>query len=148
MRLLRLTLLLMALPYASALAQDIEPPDGTRIASVQVSGLDLNRLSPGLQEDIGKLKDTPLDRPRLKELAARIEAEHPRHIAAVRTTRDADGAARVVFLVARMRDEGDQNINNRYPVEDVEVKGIREDELQSGAAHRAGCTDGAAARFR
>ena len=103
MRMLPLLVLLLTLPPA-ARAQEIEPPEGTRIGSAQVSGLDLDRLSPGLQADIGKLAGSPLNSQQLKELAARIEAEQPRYLAAVRATTDADGAARVVFLVARIRD--------------------------------------------
>ena len=132
MRMLALLVLLLTLPPAPALAQEIEPPDGTRIASAQVSGLDLDRLSPGLQADIGKLAGSPLNSQQLKELAARIEAEQPRYLAAVRATTDADGAARVVFLVARIRDQGqDPNINRHHVVEDVEIRGVRQSDLSS-----------------
>jgi len=130
-RLLVLLLLMTAAP-AAALAQEIEPPDGTRIASARVSGLDLDRLSPGLRDEIDKLAGTPLKRQLLKELAARIEAEQPRYLAAVRATQDPDGAARVVFVVARIPDPGqDPNINARYLVEEVELRGIDEDELSA-----------------
>ena len=95
---------LLLLAPSVAHAQETTPPDGTPIASAQVSGLDLSRLSPGLQEDIGKLNGSPLDRQKLRELAARLEAEQPRYVAAVRVTADPDGSARVVFVVARMRD--------------------------------------------
>jgi hypothetical protein len=106
-------------------AQDTNPPDGTRIASAQVSGLELSRLSPGLREDIGKLAGAPLDRPWLKALAARLEDEQPRYVAAVRVTADPNGGARVVFVVARVGDaEYHANINARYIVEDVEIRGV------------------------
>ena len=95
---------LLLLAPSLAHAQETTPPDGTRIALAQVSGLDLSQLSPGLQEDIGKLAGSPLDRQKLRELAARLEAEQPRYVAAVRVTADPDGSARVVFVVARMRD--------------------------------------------
>src|SRR5262245_1432188 len=115
MRILRLLLVLLTLPLAAALAQETEPPEGTKINTATVSGLDLDRLSPGLQEDIGKLAGTPLNRQLLRELASRIEAEQPRYVAAVRITQDPDGAARVVFVLARMRDEEHQaNINTQY----------------------------------
>ena len=130
MRMFRLLVLLLTVLAAPALAQEIEPPDGTRIASAQVSGLDLDRLSPGLQADIGKLAGSPLSRQQLKDLAARIEAEQPRYLAAVRATTDADGAARVVFLVARIRDQGqDPNINRHHVVEDIEIRGVRQSDL-------------------
>ena len=47
MRMLRLLVLLLTLTPAAALAQETDPPDGTRITSAQVSGLELDRLSPG-----------------------------------------------------------------------------------------------------
>ena len=95
-----------------------------------MSGLDLSRLSPGLQEDIGKLAGSPLDRQQLRELAARLEAEQPRYVAAVRVTADPDGSARVVFVVARMRDaEPQPDINTKYIVEDVEIRGVPDSEI-------------------
>ena len=95
-----------------------------------MSGLDLSRLSPGLQEDIGKLTGSPLDRQKLRELAARLEAEQPRYVAAVRVTADPDGSARVVFVVARMRDaEPQPDINTKYIVEDVEIRGVSSHEI-------------------
>ncbi len=105
MRTLTRYVVIALLLVAPALAhgQDTTPPDGTRIASAQVSGLELSRLSPGLQEDIGKLNGSPLDRQKLRELAARLETEQPRYVAAVRVTADPDGSARVVFVVERMR---------------------------------------------
>ena len=83
MRRLALAVAIIVLPFLSAHAQEIEPADGTKISSAQVSGLEMSRLSPGLQEEIGKLAGTPLDRKRLRELAARIETEQPRYIAAL-----------------------------------------------------------------
>jgi hypothetical protein len=124
------TLLLLTAP--SAQAQDTTPPDGTRIAAAQVSGLALARLSPGLQEDIGRLTGSALDRELLRALAARIETEQPRHVAAVRTTVDTEGTARVVFVVARMRDPDDEaNINAKYIVEQVEINGIDDEALDA-----------------
>ena len=119
----RLALLLALLTIAAtpARAQETEPPDGTKINSTQVSGTDVSRFSPGLREEIGKLAGTPLNRQTLRDLAARMEAEQPRYVAAVRVLADPDGGAKVVFVVARIREHGnDANINNRYVVEDVE----------------------------
>jgi hypothetical protein len=130
MRILRLLIVLLALPLVAAQAQEIEPPEGTRINGASVSGLDLSRLSPGLQEEIGKLAGSPLNRQQLRDLAARIEAEQPRYVAAVRITQDPDGTARVVFVLARMSDqEHEANINTQYVVESVEIKGVREQDL-------------------
>lgn len=124
---LALLITLALLPFSRADAQEIEPPDGTRISSAQVSGMDADRLSPGLREDIGKLAGTPLDRQRIRELASRIEAEQPRYVAAIRISADPDGSARVVFVVGRMRD---QDINARYIVDEVEIRGIDEARLE------------------
>ena len=93
-----LLLALLALPHA-AVAQPTDPPDGAIVASAQVSGFDLGRLSPGLQQDISRIAGGPLDRKSLNELAARIEEEQPRYVAAVRVN-SVDGNVRVVFVVA------------------------------------------------
>lgn len=119
-----LTSLLLLTP-PSAHAQDPTPPNGARIASAQVSGLALPRLSSSLQEDIKQLDGSVLDHDQLRALAARIEAEYPRHVAAIRVTTGTDGNARVVFVVARMQDvDDDANINAKYVVEEVEILGI------------------------
>lgn len=127
---LALLIAVVLLPLSRAHAQEIEPPDGTRISSAQVSGIDMDRLSPGLREEIGKLVGTPLDRQHLRELASRIEAEQPRYVAALRFTTDPDGSARVVFVVGRMRDQERQaNVNARYVVDEVQIRGIDEARL-------------------
>ena len=121
--------LLIALPIH---AQQTDPPDGATISSAQVSGFDLGKLSPGLQEEIGRLAGHPLDRKTLSELAARIEQEQPRFVAAVRVVRDPDDEVRVVFVVAHMRDQDRRsNINARYLIEQVEIRGIPETDLSA-----------------
>jgi hypothetical protein len=124
-----LLLVVVLLPCSVAQAQEIEPADGTTISSAQVSGFDLDRLSPGLKAEIGKLAGTPLDRQRLRELAARIEEEQPRYVAALRITKERDDTARVVFVVGRMRDQAQANVNARYVVDEVEIEGIDEARL-------------------
>lgn len=129
MKILQLLILLLVAPLAAAQAQETEPPEGTRIVSALLSGLDFDRLSPGLQQDINKLAGTPLNRQLLRELAARIEAEQPKYIAGVRVSQDPDGA-RVVFVVAPMLDQQrEADINTRYVVEDVELRGVPERDL-------------------
>lgn len=130
MRILVVLLALMAASVPPAHAQQTDPPDGTRITSAQVSGIDLSRLSPGVQEQIGKLAGSPLNRQQLRELAARIEAEQPRFIAALRVDSDPGGGARVVFVVARMPDSEQQaNVNAKYVVEQVEIKGVADNAV-------------------
>jgi Omp85 superfamily domain len=125
--LLLLSLLVVAPP---AQAQQVDPPEGATIASAQVSGFDLGQLSPGLQDEIARLAGGPLDRIRLKELAERIEAEQPKFVAAVRVARTPDDEVRVVFVVAHMRDQDrEANINARYLIEQVEIRGTRETDL-------------------
>jgi surface antigen Omp85-like protein len=124
-----LVALLMCLA-GPAQAQDTGPPDGTTISGVSVSGLDRDRLSPGLRADIDKLAGTPLDRRALTALATRIEGEQPRYLAAIRTTAEPDGTVRVVFVVGRIRDQGrEPNINDKYIVEDVEIRGVPDRDL-------------------
>lgn len=132
MRTLVLLVAVLTTPFVTVHAQETEPPDGTRVTSAQVSGLDLTRLSPGLQEEIGKLAGSPLNRQRLRELAARIEAEQPRFVAALRIASNPEGGARVVFVVARMGDADHRaNVNAKYLVEDAAVSGVPERALSS-----------------
>ena len=124
-----LVLALLAVPLTTW-AQPTDPPDGAIVASAQVSGFDLGRLSPGLQEDIARLAGGPLDRARLNELAARIEEEQPRYVAAVRVVSVPAGEVRVVFVVAHMRDQDRRgDANARYLIERVEVRGISESDV-------------------
>jgi hypothetical protein len=125
--LLIIAIALMLLAPSPARAQENTPPDGATIKSAQVSGIDTSKLSPGLNEDITKLVGTALDRQKLRELAARLEAEQPRYVAAVRVTPDPDGGARVVLVVARMRDpEPEGDINSKYIVEEVVIDGVKD----------------------
>ncbi len=124
-----LVTLLVAAPQAST---DQKPfaPEGTIIASAQVTGFDIERLSPGLREAIQRLADTPLKQERLDELAARLEAERPRYVAAVRAVMDADGRARVFFMMGRQEEaHRDDNINTRYIVERADITGVPEADL-------------------
>lgn len=121
-----LVLALLTVPL-TARAQPADPPDGAIVASAQVSGFDLGRLSPGLQEDIARLSGGPLDRARLNELAARIEEEQPRQVVAVRVVSVPADEVRVVFVVAHMRDQDRRgDANARYLIERVEIRGISE----------------------
>lgn len=127
-----LVLALLVLPltvWAQTTAPPAEPPDGVIVASAQVSGFDLGRLSPGLQEDISRIAGGPLDRKSLSALAARIEEEQPRYVAAVRVNSIA-GDVRVVFVVAHMRDQDQRgDANARYLIESVEIRGISESSV-------------------
>ena len=128
MRTLALLLVLLTTPVPAAHAQEVDAPEGSLIASADVSGLSLDHLSPGLRQDITALAGQRLNRDRLSELAARIEGEQPDMVAAVRSVLRPDGEARVVFLVARISEDGDlaSNINARYIVESVEIAGVPE----------------------
>jgi len=126
-----LVTLMVATPQA---ATDQKPlvPEGTVIVSAQVTGFDGTRLSPGLREDIRNLAGTPLKKERLDELATRIEAERPRYVAAVRAVMDPDGQARVFFVMGRQEiSERDDNINRRYIVEDADITGAPEEDLEA-----------------
>jgi hypothetical protein len=124
-----LVTLLVATPQAST---DQKPfaPEGTVIASAQVTGFDIDRLSPGLREAIRALAGTPLKQERLDELAARLEGERPRYVAAVRAVMEADGRARVFFVMGRQEEPNrDDNINDRYIVERAYITGVPEVDL-------------------
>jgi Omp85 superfamily domain len=126
-----LVTLLVATPQAST-DQKLLVPEGTIITSAQVTGFDIHRLSPGLQEAIAGLAGTALKQERLNELAARLESERPRYVAAVRAVMEADGQARVFFVMGRQgvpgRDDN-YNINARYIVEQVDITGVPEEDL-------------------
>jgi hypothetical protein len=127
MRTLALLIALLTFPAWPAEARQAEPRDGARIADAQVSGFALDRLSPGLRADIRALVGAPLSRRTVNELAARLEVEQPRYVAAVRIVSAPDDAARVVFLVARIPSTGrDANVNARYVVEAVDIRGLPE----------------------
>lgn len=140
MRTLTLLLLLasIAVPSTNASAQEAEAAEGTRIESAEVSGLAINQLSPGLQRDIEGLKGDRFERDRINRLAQRIEEEHPEVVAAVRTVPRPDEEVRVIFLVARISEDGDlvSNINLRYPVESVEVEGFPYSEISQALRDR------------
>jgi hypothetical protein len=130
MRTAALLVTLLALPPQAAPAQRPTVPEGTIITAAEVSGFDPHRLSPGLRKEIDALAGTPLNYERLNELAARIEAERPRYVAAARVVADPVGQARVVFVVGRPRDPGrDENVNARYVVEQAEIKDVPEREI-------------------
>ena len=101
-------------------------PEGAIIGSAEVSGLGVDRLSSELQQDIDALVGEGLSHERVGQLAARIEAELPEFIVAVRSVQRPDGAVRVIFLVARIIDNPDlaSNINARYTVDSVKISGI------------------------
>ncbi len=134
MRTIALLITLLAVAPQEATDQKPVVPEGTSITSVEVTGFDIDRLSPGLRHEIRALAGTPLSQQRLDELAARIEAERPRYVVAVRSVMDSDGKARVFFVMGRKeqpeRDPEDEiNINERYIVEDADITGVSEEEL-------------------
>jgi len=130
MRTLGLLITLLAATPQAATDQKPTVPEGTVITSAQVTGFDIDRLSPGLREAIRNLAGTPLKREQLDELAARIEAERPRYVAAVRTVMEPGGEARVFFVVGRQEDSNqDDNVNGRYIVEQADITGVPDGEM-------------------
>jgi hypothetical protein len=86
----------------------------------------MDRLSSELRHDIDALIGAGLNREHVDELAARIEAELPELVVAVRNVQRPFGEVRVIFLVARISENRDlaSNINARYTVESVTISGI------------------------
>ena len=125
-----LLITLLAVAPQATTDQKLAVPEGTVITTAEVTGFDINRLSPGLREDIRSLAGTALMQQRLDELAARIEAERPRYVAAVRTFMEPDGQARVVFVMGRPgQAERDDNVNLRYTVEQADIVGVPDAEI-------------------
>ena len=130
MRTLGLFLTLLAATPQAATDQKPVVPEGTIITSAQVTGFDIDRLSPGLHEAIRNLANTPLKQETLDALAARLEAERPHYVAAVRAVMDPGGQARVFFVMGRREPpERDDNVNARYIVEEARITGLPEEEL-------------------
>ena len=130
MRTIGLLITLLAVAPQAATDQKPVVPEGTIITSAQVTGFDFDRLSPGLRQEIRSLAGTPLNQQRLDELAARIEAERPRYVAAVRAVMESDGRARVFFVMGRRSEpERDDNVNARYIVEQADITGVPDAEL-------------------
>lgn len=130
MRTLGLLLSLLVTSSQPATDQKAVVPEGTIIAVAAVTGFDIDRLSPGLREDIRTLAGTPLSQAGLDALAKRIEAERPRYVAAVRAVLDPDGQARVFFVVGRQDvPDRDDNVNARYIVEQADIRGVPDEEL-------------------
>ena len=130
MRTLGLLITVLAMAPQATTDQKPAAPEGSIIASAQVTGFDIDRLSPGLRDAIRDLAGTPLSQQRLEDLAARIEGERPRHVAAVRSVLDPDGQARVFFVVGRQdQPDRDDNVNARYIVEQADISGVPDTEL-------------------
>ena len=130
MRTIGLLITLLAVSPQAATDQKLVVPEGTVIASAQVTGFDIERLSPGLRQEIRDLAGTPLKQQRLDELAARLEAERPRYVAAGRAVMDSDGQVRVFFVMGRQSvPERDDNVNARYIVEQADIIGVPDAEL-------------------
>ena len=133
MRTLGLLFTLLVVTPQAATDQKPSVPEGTIITSAQVTGFDIDRLSPGLREAIRNLAGTPLKKEQLDELAARLEAERPRYVAAVRTVMEPGGDARVFFVMGRQEDsDRDDNVNGRYIVEHADFTGVPDAELTQG----------------
>jgi hypothetical protein len=130
MRTFGLLLTLLVTTPQAATDQNPVVPEGTIITSAQVTGFDIDRLSPDLRQEIRDLAGTPLKQERLDALAARIEAERPRYVAAVRAVMDPGGQTRVFFVMGRQEvPDRDDNINARYIVEKADITGVPETEL-------------------
>jgi surface antigen Omp85-like protein len=133
MRTLGLLFTLLVVTPQAATDQKPSVPEGTIITSAQVTGFDIDRLSPGLREAIRNLAGTPLKKEQLDQLAARLEAERPRYVAAVRTVMEPGGDARVFFVMGRQEDaDRDDNVNGRYIVEQADFTGVPDAELTQG----------------
>jgi hypothetical protein len=137
-QLLLILILVLSAFWQTARAQDVEAREGAVIESVDLSGLPRESLSPGLRRELDSLSGEMLSRQRLVEIAARIESEQPDVVVAARSVARPDDRARVIFLVARISDDGSlvQNINTRYTVESVEIQGIPDTDISRSLRDR------------
>lgn len=127
---IRALLLLFTLALPAPLAAQVDSVTQPAIVeSAEVLGLPRDQLSADLQRDIDALAGLPFQDDRLTAIVDRIESEHPGFIAAVRDTILPDGRIRVAFVVVRVADDLDTNVNTRYTVSRVRVRGVGDERL-------------------
>ena len=162
MRTLGLLVTLLAVSPQATTDQKLTVPEGTVITSAEVTGFDINRLSPGLREEIRN------SRRHAAEPAASGRTRHAHRGRAAAICRGRAGRhgsrrrARVVFIVGRPAIDRDENVNERYVVEQPTslafrtrelTRGLRDDlqalvgqRLDSGEADRLGHASSASCR--
>ena len=130
-----LLLALFALQGSVLCAQGNDAADGTLIETAVVSGIDDDRLSRELRNEVDALAGGRVNSAALDALARRIESERPGSVVAVRRVVTETGGARVIFLVASAGavEPDRDNVNSRYLVESVAVEGVSESRLSQAS---------------
>lgn len=105
------------------------------VDDVEVTGIDDDRLSPGLRRDIRALEGGPLDPAAVESLIDRVGQELPEYIAATReiAADDQPGRIHLIFLIARIDEDSalQDNINTRYTIESVDIDGVDDSDISA-----------------
>src|SRR6187402_59465 len=122
MRLRSVALLcLLLISVAAAYAQT-----PATIEKAELSGIAEDKLSSGLRADIQKLTGQSYDEKVAGQLAERIQAELPEYVVNATTAEGSQpGRVSVIFAIAH-------NINSKYIVESVELKGTDKSKFSEG----------------
>jgi hypothetical protein len=98
------------------------------ISKVEIAGVPEQTLSAGLRDTMQKLVGQRYESTAVDPIIKQIESEQPEFIVATRTLSDTeDGRIKLMFVLAPKSTGGaasDSNVNSRYVVESVEVKGV------------------------
>ena len=132
-RMLSMTLLLLA-PVLFAAPQ--QSPVGVNargvVETAEITGIDEDQVSPDLRDAVRKLAGQKFDQQAADDLVVRIQAELPAFIATTRLVAGSQNdRVKVVFVVEKSNEApgGESNINSRYTVERVEIRGFDESKL-------------------
>ncbi len=121
-------LVMAAISFARADAQQVGINARGIIERAEVSGIADDELSPAIRDDVQKLVGQQFDQRVADELLMRIQSETPDFIASTRLLPgNQPDRLRVVFFLERTN--ADANVNSRYTVERVEIQGYDESKL-------------------
>ena len=133
MRTIALLITLLAVAPQDVTDQKPVVPEGTIITSVEVTGFDIDRLSPGLRHEIRTTRrhSAQPTAPRRTRRAHRGRAAPLRRSRAQRhgLRRTGEGVLRHGPAGAARARPTSININERYIVEDADITGVSEEEL-------------------
>jgi outer membrane protein assembly factor BamA len=102
------------------------------VESAEISGINEDEISSDLRDAVHKLAGQPFDQRAADSLVARFQGEKPDFIASTRLLPgDQSDRVKVIFLLEKSNEgpDTDANVNSRYTVERVEVRGFDESKL-------------------
>ncbi len=130
MRKLLLLLIQLHISLLIAFGQEENPI----IESIEISGVDESRITSELRDRMKQLVGQRYDQAAVDQLAYEIQDRLTERIGAIRQTPGTPpDSIRIVFEIGTARTERgrDNNVNSRYIVEDVELRGIADSLISS-----------------